>query len=373
MFNTKYLYIIYLLFIIFNTPLYSQDPFSFDVTGTIKNFDGNPVSGAIATLLVKNISDTSDTSGSFSIETSPIIHDITQVKFLNKFELKNNYLHIDLNSKKNVQIELFNIRGKKIKTLFHGILTKGNHRIPLLFNKRSCQVYVIYAKFNNSLIIKKSINMKKNLSTEQIQKSKTIDNSTKRVNAFLNTFNAIDTLLVTHNDYLSKRKWIYSYSDVIYLTLWEKKFRITDEITGWIDQPEYFATFDTIQLYDLIDGGATFYNENGLIDGILQELKNGTDNTCDVFLFNFGTSQKATNMFTEQTSGISSKVLIPGYDESIAVGDEFIGGAIIYAHFDKFEIELSFMGYTDIELLKTDAEIFLQVYESKISNIHLKK
>ena len=67
-----------------------------------------------------------------------------------------------------------------------------------------------------------------------------------------------------------------------------------------------------------------------------------------------------------ESNSVASKVVVPGYDESIAVGDEFLGGAIIYAHFSQFELELSLSGYTDIEVLKTDAAQFLQVYESKI-------
>lgn len=180
----------------------------------------------------------------------------------------------------------------------------------------------------------------------------------------------VDTLVITHNDYLYKRIYLYALTGIINVKIWDTKFYITDEITGWVDQPEYFVAFDTIQLYELIDGGDELYIGQGLIDGILQELKKGTDNTCDVYLFNFGTAQKATNMFTEQSNNVSTPVLISGYDESIAVGKEFIGGAIIYAHFNKFEIELSFMGYSDIEQLKADAAIFIQVYESKISNIH---
>ena len=180
----------------------------------------------------------------------------------------------------------------------------------------------------------------------------------------------IDTLVATHNDYLHKRKWVYDYAGSIDAIIWDKKFRITNEVSGWVDQSEYFAPFDTIQLYDLIDGGATKYTEQDLIDGIFQLLKNGTF-SCDIFVYNFGTTEKATNMFTIQSNSVASKVVVPGYDESIAVGDEFLGGAIIFAHFSQFELELSLGGYADIEQLKSDAAQFLQVYESKISNILL--
>ena len=187
---------------------------------------------------------------------------------------------------------------------------------------------------------------------------------------FINEYKAtgdsvIDTLVATHNNYLHKRKWVYDYTGSIDAIIWDKKFRLTNEVSGWVDQSEYFATFDTIQLYDLINGGATKYTEQGLIDGVFQLLKN-SNFSVDIFVYNFGTTQKATNMFTIQSNSVASKVVVPGYAESIAVGDEFLGGAIIYAHFSQFELELSFGGYADIEVLKSDAAQFLQVYESKI-------
>jgi hypothetical protein len=179
----------------------------------------------------------------------------------------------------------------------------------------------------------------------------------------------LDTLAITHENYLSRKKLVTGYSDTVNVVLWDISFRLSDEISGWIDQPEYFASFDTAQLYILINGGATSYIEEGLVDGIFQILNNGTDNTCDIFLYHFGTSQKAQVMFAKKKEWISSKVLVTGYDESIVVGDEFLGGAVIYAHFGKFELELSLSGYSDIEQLKTAAKLFLQVYEIIISNI----
>jgi hypothetical protein len=78
-------------------------------------------------------------------------------------------------------------------------------------------------------------------------------------------------------------------------------------------------------------------------------------------------------MFTVQTGSISTarKLLIAGYDESVAVGERNpldSGTAEIFAHFGQFELELNFMGHTGIEPLRADAALFLQVYEAKIGS-----
>ena len=183
----------------------------------------------------------------------------------------------------------------------------------------------------------------------------------------------VDTLVITHGNYLSKKMYLYALSGVINTKIWDTKYYITDEVTGWTDQAQYFLAFDTLQLYELIDGGDELYINQGLIDGITQRFNNTSGNICDAYMFNFGTSQNAATMFAVQSNSVTTPVLISGYDDSIVIGDEFGGGAKIYAHFGQFEIELSLMGYSDIELLKTDALAFLQVYEAKISSTHTNK
>ncbi len=248
-----------------DSPTSDDNSNSDKITGTIKSLAGTPVQGATVTLQIKNVSTTTDASGSFEINTSVVLD-------------------------------------------------------------------------NNK------------------------DNTYQS--------NVIDTLIISHNDYLSKMKYIYTNSDIISAIIWDKKFRLSNEVSGWTDLPDNFETFDTTHYYDLIDGGATEYIDMGLVDGILQKFQKGADITCDASVFNFGTSQKAVTMFTFQTENISDsrKMLISGYDESIAVGEKnpLGGSALIYAHFGMFELELNFMGYSDIELLKSDAALFLQVYESKI-------
>ncbi len=151
---------------------------------------------------------------------------------------------------------------------------------------------------------------------------------------------------------------------------WFGEMRIFDEVSGWVDQPAKFITFDVAGLYDLIDSGAVTYEEQGMVDGLFQTLLKGTDTTCDASAYNFRTAQNSIAMFTLQTENItdSNKVLIAGFDDSIAVGNRnpLDGSAVIYAHFRQFELEILFKGHSNIESLKTDAAKFLQVYETKI-------
>lgn len=176
----------------------------------------------------------------------------------------------------------------------------------------------------------------------------------------------IDTLMVSHNQYLSVWRYIRSLSAKVDIKIWDNKYHVTNQIPGWTDSPQYFTTFDSEQLWLLIDGGDEKYKQKGLIDGINQYLQKGVGISCDVMIYNFGTSEKSIAMFNENVGDITTKVHITGYDESLVVGEEIGGGATIYAHFGQFQLEFMFQGFSDIELVKTEAAHIIQVYESII-------
>ncbi len=350
-------------------PLLAQEKIA--LTGTVQDFDNTPITGAVLTLLGKNVSDTSDASGVFDIPTTPIKYHPNQIKPVSQFEVKQNFVYFSLDSREYIQIELFDFKGRKIQTVFRGSLEKGSFRFPLILRNSSCQVYVVCVKFGTSYVVRKSIHLNKNGTVQNPESQAVSNQKTGIVNGYRQS-DVFDTLVVTHDDYINKRVWLYNYTDPVAAVLWDNDMRLTDEVTGWTDQPGHFAAFDTAQLYDLIDGGAPIYNDEGLVDGIYQFLENSDGNYCAISFYNFGTPENSLAMFTVQKNLVSSEVVIPGYNDSVALGDETIGGAMIYARFNQFDLELGFSGYTDVELLKNDAKLFLDVYKSKIGRIELK-
>ncbi len=352
-----------LLFFHFSTLLFSQEKIA--LTGTIRDFAGDPIPGTIITSLGKNVTDTSDATGSFDIPTSHIIHQIGSISHVSRFNIKHNRVYFSLDSEKNIRIELFTIRGRNVQTVFHGMLGRGSFRFPLIPSNASQQVYVVSVQFGNSLVTRKTTHLS-NKNITPVPASQTSQKQKTRGAFSPHQNDVFDTLTVTHPGYIDKRVWLYNYTDPVETVLWDTALHITDEITGWTDKPEHFATFDTAQLYDLIDGGAPIYNDEGLVDGIYQFLENSDEKSCAISFYNFGTSDKSLAMFTVQKSWVSAGIDIPDYADSIAVGDETIGGAMIYARFNQFDLEMTFGGYTDVAVLKGDAVLFLDVYKAKI-------
>lgn len=192
-----------------------------------------------------------------------------------------------------------------------------------------------------------------------------IDNKHSSVDS--NNLMIIDTLVAIYDGYISKEKWLFDYTSSADMILWEAAFRLADnEAPGWIDRPDLFISFDTTQLYTLINGGAILYIEHHAINGIFQAFNNGANTSCDVFIYNCVNRLNADSLFNYKANESSATVTVPGFDQSNVIGSEFIGGAIVYAHWNKYYLEISLSGYNDLQVLKNDATHFLSLYSSKI-------
>ncbi len=207
----------------------------------------------------------------------------------------------------------------------------------------------------------------KNISTTTDAKGM-FELSTGQVMGWQEMDEVIDTLKISDTEYLSKKRYVRSLTENISLVVWDKAFHI-DAFGAWRDFPEYFVTFDTEQLYELIDGGDEKYINQGLIDGINQYFSKSTGQTCDAMVFNFRTKEKAQAMYATQIEEVITKIVLPEFDESVALGEVIGGGANFYAHFGQFEVELILQGYGDSqqEILKKDGVTFLKAYEKVIS------
>jgi len=80
----------------------------------------------------------------------------------------------------------------------------------------------------------------------------------------------------------------------------------------------------------------------------------------------FATLAKASGMFGQKKSSQSPIVAVPGFDISTAFAMPLINGAMIYAHFNKFYIEITLLGSADSAAVLTSAGEFLGVFKEKI-------
>jgi len=118
-------------------------------TGTAQNI--NLLPGEYHVYLNRNLINAVVTS----LPGVPNVNDDLQVKIFPNPSRQDAVVELQLNESGNVQIELLNISGQKVQSLFNGFRAKGNHRIPVSIDKKimSGQYVVrVNTKTNNKTV-----------------------------------------------------------------------------------------------------------------------------------------------------------------------------------------------------------------------------
>ena len=148
-----------------------------------------------------------------------------------------------------------------------------------------------------------------------------------------------------------------------------------NEVQGWIKNPESpkpFSVFTGSELISSIDGEAGTYLLRGGLVNVYQDLKGpavapDTNATmCVLIAMDCGTIANATGMFAYKKDTYSASVAVPGYETSVAVGAQSIGGnQTVFAHFKAVYFELQLGGYNDMNASSDEAGLLLQKLEAK--------
>ncbi len=105
-----------------------------NIKGTVTNDDGVALEGAIVQLVEQGYKDTTDSDGNFTItdNMTGVYHFQNQV-LQNKLSayIKNNILYIDPKEKSNLEINTFNMQGKKVSSIIKNVnLGKQTIKLP---------------------------------------------------------------------------------------------------------------------------------------------------------------------------------------------------------------------------------------------------
>lgn len=124
-------------------------------------------------------------------------------------------------------------------------------------------------------------------------------------------------------------------------------FRAADQLPGWKEESGTYKEFDPAGLYDIIDGGADFYIDFGLKNGIYQRLKGTGDRQCDMFVEDFGTAENAQKIFNAKKKDIAEPEEIDGFNDSMVVAEVVIGGVNALVRKGNFYFEVLLTGFDD--------------------------
>jgi hypothetical protein len=123
-----------------------------------------------------------------------------------------------------------------------------------------------------------------------------------------------------------------------------KEFRISRQFAPWQEVKGSFRSFNSKNLYNLIDGGAPEYIENGLVQGIFQRLTSPDSAILEIFFEDFGTSIQAKKMFAKKRQNRSEPCSFSDLDTTTLSCNTVIGGFAVFGFIDRFYFELVLMG-----------------------------
>jgi hypothetical protein len=145
------------------------------------------------------------------------------------------------------------------------------------------------------------------------------------------------------------------------------------DISGWAKSTangDTFCTYPIDSFYNgppgNIDGGAVPYDSIGCKEIAYQTITGPSTMLCFSYAMDFITVSKASAMFGYEKFSQIPNVSIPNYTISNAFAKSIINGVMVYAHFNKFYIEIKLIGFTDNTAALTSAGEFLDVFKGKI-------
>ncbi len=188
------------------------------LSGKVTNQNGKPVSGAIVTLVNKQLKDTTDASGAYSITTSTVSA-LTTGDYVNidRISMTGNALSVSLTSPAPVKIELFDMNGHLIEKKQSPVTASGNYHFNLSATTRAVNMLTIRVTMGNQTSTFRYISM--NNGTGAGGMVTTIQTSNGTSQKLLKIQSTLDSLKVSASGYITAAKAISSYTSDLNFTL----------------------------------------------------------------------------------------------------------------------------------------------------------
>ena len=137
--------------------------------------------------------------------------------------------------------------------------------------------------------------------------------------------------------------------------------RIRKQIAGWREDKGSFTKFGPEKLFELINGGAPEYIDQGMVRGFVQRLSGPGSASVELFAEDFGSPENAGKMVQIKKQDRDTLISLPGFDTATVAVIPLIGAFVAYGSMNRFyfEITLTGTGGTGSEALTELKKIFL--------------
>jgi hypothetical protein len=141
--------------------------------------------------------------------------------------------------------------------------------------------------------------------------------------------------------------------------------RITHQVDGWHEGKNGYVPFGHEKLFELINGGAPEYIDQGLVSGFFQRLTGKHQYAVEVFVEDFGTPHNASEMLVVKKKSVDSIQSLPDFDTGSIIVFPAIGAQVAFGAIGRFYFEATITGFTDNNEAKKELRRFFLFYREK--------
>jgi hypothetical protein len=114
-----------------------------NLTGTVSNKSGQPISGAVVSLPSQALLDTTDANGAYSITGSSAVKLRPILQSTDKISLRNGILSLRLTKPALVRVEMFDVRGHSLAKVLNRHASAGDYQFNIVTKPLAAQIMVI--------------------------------------------------------------------------------------------------------------------------------------------------------------------------------------------------------------------------------------
>lgn len=184
------------------------------LSGKVVNKNGNPIAGAILTVVNKQVSDTTDANGLYSFPGVAAIHPMNILRANEPVSLCNGILSIMLTRPAPVKIEFFTTKGNLLDRVDNSSMVAGKFSFDLTARHFAVTMMVIRVSIGNDVSLVRYVPLRDNNQYSASSSALPI-----KAAQFTTTQVAIDSLRVAANSYLRKTASFSTYKDTVNFTL----------------------------------------------------------------------------------------------------------------------------------------------------------
>jgi hypothetical protein len=152
-----------------------------------------------------------------------------------------------------------------------------------------------------------------------------------------------------------------------------EKLRIRNQIAGWVEENKSYKSFNPEKLFEIIDGGAPEYIDNGMQKGFYQRLRNLDSAAIELFAEDFGSDENARKMLAAKRSNFSNPKPAGNADTLSLFIHEVIGGFWVCGIAGPCYFELTLMGIKDKEKAQTEINKYFDYFQKTLEIKNRKK